>query len=170
MIYFSGLSSIIESIYLGDRLGTKIGECDVFVNPKNPKYLVGKLVIINSTDYPQDQIPRLIENENKVVSRIKIEEEGILFQPYIIRVDLGIMYNGRNLEELVTEDRILQEFCSFPESTLLFPKLNPSLYPVTDSEGNLTGLGWALHQVGVKVRDGLEFQNLDIVKLGKLKF
>ena len=33
--------------------------------------------------------------------------------------------------------------------------------------GNLTALGWALHPVGVKVRDGLNFPHLDLIKLGK---
>ena len=125
VVHFNGLDSIIESIYLEDRLGSRIGDCNVFVNPENIKYLVGKLVIINSLSYPTENIQELVDNGNKVVSRIRTD------------------------------------------STLYFPKLDPSCYDVMDAGGNLTALGWALHQVGVKVRDGLNFPHLDLIKLGK---
>ena len=168
VIYFNGLDSIIESIYLEDRLGSRIGDCNVFVNPTNIKYLVGKLVIINSLSYPPDNIQELVDNGNRVVSRIKTGIEGVLLQPYIIRVSEGIIYNGRTVKGKVSDDEILQDYCSFPDSTLYFPKLDPECYDVMDQVGNLTALGWALHQVGVKIRDGLTFPHLDLIKLGKV--
>jgi hypothetical protein len=108
-----------------------------------------------------------VDNGNRVVSRIKTGIDGVLLQPYIIRISTGIMYNGRTVKGKVTEDEILQDYCSFPDSVLYFPKLDPSYYDVLDECGNLTALGWALHQVGVKVRDGLNFPHLDLIKLGK---
>lgn len=168
MVHFNGLDSIIESIYLEDCLGSRIGDCNVFVNPANIKYLVGKTVIINSTSYPLESITELLDNGNKVVGRIKTGVDGVLLQPYIIRVSTGIMYNGRMISERTDLDTILQDYCSFPDSTLYFPKLNSACYDVLDSSGNLTALGWALHQVGVKVRDGLRFRDLDIIKLRKI--
>ena len=170
MVYFNGLESIIESIYLEDRLGNKIGDCNVFINPENTKYLVGKSVIINSLTYPVEHITELLDNGCKVVSRIKVDRRDIIFQPYIIRISLGIMYNGRIVTGKVDLEDILRDFCSFPESTLYFPKLDPLCYNVMDKQGNLSGIGWALHQVGVRIRDGLDFQDLDIIKLGKIKF
>lgn len=167
VVHFNGLDSIIESIYLEDRLGSRIGDCNVFVNPENIKYLVGKLVIINSLSYPSENIQELVDNGNRVVSRIRTGIEGVLLQPYIIRVSEGIVYNGRTVKGRKTEDEILQDYCLFPDSTLYFPKLDPSCYDVMDAGGNLTALGWALHQVGVKVRDGLNFPHLDLIKLGK---
>lgn len=170
MVYFNGLDSIIESIYLEDKLGNKVGDCNVFINPDNIKYLVGKVVIINSLTYPAINIQSLIDNGNKVVSRIKTKIKEVFYQPYIIRVAPGIMYNGRTVCGKISNDEILQDYCYFPDSVLYFPKLDPSYYDVMDDSGNLTALGWALHQVGVKIRDDLSFQNLDIIKLGKIEF
>ena len=167
MVHFSGLESVIESIYLEDRLGNKSGDCGVFVNPENTKYLVGKICIINSTQYPEEYVKELVDNGNKVVSRILLPHTDIIFQPYIIRVSPGIMYNGKNVQEKLELEDVLQNYCLF-DSILYFPKLDPSLYPVIDKEGNLTALGWALHQVGVLVRPGLSFPNLDIIKLKKI--
>ena len=168
MVHFNGLYSIIESTYLEDQLGNRLGDCNVFVNPDNTKYLVGKSVIINSTTYPITSIQELLENGNRVVSRVRVDIGGVFLQPYISRVCTGIMYNGRVVSGIIGEDEILQEYCSFPDSVLFFPKLDPSLYPVLDAFGNLTGLGWALHQVGVFIRDGLSFPDLDIIKLRKV--
>ena len=169
MVHFNGLESVIESIYLEDRLGNRLGDCDVFVNPENTKYLVGKLVIINSLTYPTKSITELLDNGCKVVSRVKQSIEGPIFQPYIIRIALGIMFNGRVIKGKIGLDEILQDYTSFPGSTLYFPKLDPLCYDVLDFSGNLTGIGWALHQVGVRIREGLDFQDLDIVKLGKVR-
>ena len=168
VVHFNGLDSIIESIYLEDRLGSRIGDCNVFVNPENTKYLVGKLVIINSLSYPLELVSDLVDNGNSVISRIKTGVDGVLLQPYIIRVSEGIMYNGRVVSGKMSEDEILQDYCSFPDSTLYFPKLDPQCYDIMDAGGNLTALGWALHQVGVKVRNGLNFPHLDLIKLGKI--
>lgn len=170
MVYFNGLDSIIESIYLEDKLGSRVGECNVFVNPDNIKYLVGKVCIINSLSYPIESIESLIDNGNKVISRIWLGGlADVIFQPYIIRISLGIMYNGRNIKGKVDPEVILQDYCSFPDSVLYFPKIDPSCYDVQDSKGNLTSLGWASHQVGVRINENLAFQDLDIIKLGKLK-
>jgi hypothetical protein len=166
MVYFSGLESVIESIYLEDRLGNKVGECDVFVNPTNTKYLVGKTIIINSLTYPENEINILLGNGNKVVTRISVDVPGIIFQPYIIRVSSRLMYNGKEVSGKVEIGDLLRDYC-FYDNTLYFPKLNPKYYPVLDLAGNLTGIGWALHQVGVLVKDDLEFKNLDIIKLKK---
>ena len=178
MIYFEGLDSVIESIYLDDELGNKVGDCSVFINPENTRYLIGKVVIINSLSYPSSKVIELLDNGNTVVRRIKPEdaelEDGVLLQPYILRYNGKIQYSGKEIresEELSNLD-ILRDYCSLDSETgvLYFPKLlNPGYSRVLDREGNLSSLGWALQEIGVNIKKDTRFRNLDILKLKKIE-
>ena len=70
MIFFSGIGSIIESIYLKEPLGENRKECKIFVNPFPVTYLAHKVVIVNSILYPTNVIKELLKNHNKVVLRV----------------------------------------------------------------------------------------------------
>lgn len=186
MIYFSGLDSIVESLYLEESLGDKLGSSKIFINPVNISYLTGKVIIINQLRYPQDSVATLINNGNKVISRIKFTDfyKEVNFEPYILRPDFNLMWGGDEIEirenevlEGMTEkllDKIL-ESCSFisDRQKLFFPKLkgNGVNHIAIDSENNLTFIGYALQQVGVNiVKTNTPFLDLDILKTKKLNF
>ena len=187
MVYFSGLDSIIESLYLEEDLGDKIGSSKIFINPVNISYLTGKVIIINQLRYPQDSVATLINNGNKVISRIKFTEinKGIDFEPYILRPTFDLVWGGDEVEireeEVknlgITEkllDRIL-ESCSYVSERhkLFFPKLVGSgvKFIATDEEENLTSIGYALQQVGVNIKKAdTPFLDMDILKTKKLSF
>jgi hypothetical protein len=77
MIFLNGIESIIESTYLNETISTKISSCNIFVNPKNIKFLARKTVIINIVDYPEECIQQLLNNECKVISRVKYDIKAI---------------------------------------------------------------------------------------------
>ena len=56
MIYLEGLESIAESIYLDENLDNRAGNCNIFVNPDNIGYIVGKTIIINKLGYSEDKV------------------------------------------------------------------------------------------------------------------
>lgn len=179
MIYLDGLASIIESEYLNEGLSTRVAQCNIFVNPENIRYLVGKVVIISSTEYDSEvNVPVLLKNKCKVISRINTGLEGVSFQPYIMNINKGIQWNGKIIEEQETLNKILDDgWCEFDLSKycLYFPKVrmdyNNHIGPeTTDEEGNLTGYGWVLHQVGININPETPLRNLDILKTGKVLF
>ena len=146
MIYFEGLESIAESIYLDENLDNRSGNCNIFVNPENIGYLVGKTIIINTLNYPESKIQKLLENRCKIISRVKINDERIEFCPYILRVCMGISWNGIDLDEfprLGLSTLFEEELCSFSTSdyVLHFPRIS-SRTNTNDEDGNLTALGW----------------------------
>lgn len=174
MIYFSGLDSIIESVYLSEELDNKIGSCDIFINPSNVKYLIGKIIIINECDYPDSKLDILSKNGCHIISRVYSQREDVEVQPYILRINFGIMWNGKVLDSCSSLDSILdKDDCKFDieTNTLYFPKIkNYSIIKSSDEYSNLTALGWVLHQVGVNIKHNTVFENLDIIKTGKVMF
>lgn len=176
MIYFNGLESVIESVYLTDDLDNKIGGCDVFINPDNVKYLTGKVVIINSVSYPDSNIDILSSNGCHIISRTFRDREDVEVQPYILRLNFEVMWNGIVLEDLGdTElDTLLdKDICKYDilSGILYFPKIyEVGRYKTSDTYGNLTALGWALQQVGINIKKSTVFENLDILKTGKIIF
>jgi len=174
MIYFEGLYSIIECTYIKDSIGNKSGECDIFVNPASPYYIAGKLVIINRPDYSSESLKILVQNSNRIISRVIIPPgfPEISFQPYILRVDMDIMWNGREYRknEFKVDELLDSGWWDFSmESyTLYFPKIYTPGIQVKDPPGNLTALGYASQQVGINVREDTIFTNLDLVKCKKL--
>lgn len=191
MIYFSGLDSIIESLYLDECLGDKLGSCKIFINPVNISYLTGKVIIINKLRYPQTYVAELINNGNKVISRVFTDNNKVDFEPYILRPIFNLVWGGD--EVMVTEediremdednsdkltekllDRIL-ESCSYisDRNKLFFPKLiGKGVNKIAmDDKGNLTAIGYSLQQVGVNIiKADTPFLDMDILKTKKLSF
>ena len=175
MIYFNGIESIIESTYLRESLGENIKESGIFVNPENITYLTGKSVVITNPQYPFSAIKVLLKHRNIVISRVALEEEegeeGIIYNPYIVRPEWGMIWNGEVIREQVNTTGELSDHVSYsPESlTCYFPKLLKTTIPLVDGRGNLTGIGWALHQVGLKISPMSAFQDLDVLKTKKMQ-
>lgn len=173
MIYFNGLDSIIESTYLREPLGENIKESGIFVNPTNITYLTGKSVVITDPSYSLSAISTLLKHRNTVISRVALEGniEGVIHNPYIIRPEWGMIWNGEVIEEQVNDQGEILEHVTFsPESmTCYFPKLLKTSIPVIDGRGNLTGIGWALHQVGLEISPLSAFQDLDVLKTMKMQ-
>lgn len=172
MIYLSSLESIIESVYLEDSLSGKIGECNVFVNPENIRYLTSKTVIITIPDYDLDKIKTLLDNGCKIISRVYYDIPEIELSPYILRLNYGIMWNGKIIREDYRGTRSLIDTSDVTydsdTETLYFPQIYNESAIVKDNWGNLTSLGWALQQVGVNIKEDTPFVNLDIIKTGKV--
>lgn len=170
MIFLNGIESIIESVYLSETISTKIGSCNIFVNPKNIKFLARKTVIVNILDYPEEYIKQLLNNECRVISRVKCDIKGVDFEPYIIKINSDIFWNGDIIEQPEDINDILEDdLCSYDmdKNTLRFPKLT-NIKDIKDSENNLNCLGWTLQQVGINVVLDTPFINLDIIKTGKV--
>lgn len=172
MIYFSGVDSIIESAYLRESIGENIRESNIFVNPTSITYLTGKTVVVNSPSYPLSAVSLLLSHRNIVVSRVALENmEGIIYNPYIIRPEWGLIWNGEVIKEEVRTIEQILDHCSFDSSSciLYFPKLTSTLLPLTDNRENLTALGYALHQVGQNIDLSHAFQDLDLLKTKKMQ-
>lgn len=181
MIYFEYLGSIIESMYLSDKIDNQSKKCNIFINPDST--FLRSVVVINRTDYPVDKIKTLVRNGCKVISRISNfkDIEGVIFEPYILKINLGIMWNGKIVEyddldskcpaDLEKELLKYDNYCSVGspgDYKLYFPKIyNLPTDFILDSENNLSGLGWALQQVGVNLCNSTKFVDLDIIKTGK---
>lgn len=174
MIYFEGLESIIECLYLEESINNRPNNCNIFVNPENIKYLMGKIVIINSCEYPEDNIKILVENGCHVISRIYVDIPGVEIRPYILKLSDRVYWNGRVMEKFADFSELIEEdLCTFDAKNykLYFPKL----YGITaenrveDDYGNLSCLGWVLQQVGINVKSESDtiFTNIDVLKTGK---
>ena len=169
MIYFDGISSVLESVYLNERLGNKSSGCNVFVNPENTTYIAGKIVIINTTDYPEEKLKELLRNGCKVISRVYNDNPEVMVHPYILRVDTNIQWNGRELIGGKPKEVLENGLMDYDSGVCYFPKL-PAVdkKDIVDPYGNLTIFGWALQQVGQNILPGSEFSNLDLVKTKKV--
>jgi hypothetical protein len=175
--YGNGLDAFIEAIYLQEEIDPSVGSL-IHVNPKNPTYITGKIVIINTADYSMDKIMTLVRNKCKVISRTSEpgECQGVEVCPYILRPCFDVIWNGR-MKEINTHaelDKFLEGdedewSMTFPDYKLYFPKLTIwDKKIVVDEYGNLTGLGWILQQTGVNLIEGTPFNDLDLVKTKSL--
>lgn len=178
MIYFTGLDSFIEAVYLeSEGLETRVGHSNIHVNPDNTTYLTGKTIIINILDYPKEKIQELLKNRCIVISRVSCDIPEVLVQPYILRPNFYIMWNGKQLGWEGSSFQEFQEYivgedhCSldFENISIYLPKIK-GCGGVMDSLGNMTCLGWALQQIGVNIKIDTPFVDLDIIKTKKTRF
>lgn len=172
MIYFNGVDSIIECAYLRDIPSENIKESGIFVNPTSITYLTGKTVVITSPSYPLSAISLLLQHRNSVVSRVALENmDGVILNPYICRPEWGMMWNGEIIKENIDNIEDILDHCSFSTEDMIcyFPKILSTSIPLLDDLGNLTGLGYALHQVGQCIDPKLVFQDLDVLKTKKIQ-
>lgn len=170
MIYLEGLESIIESVYLNDHLSEKTGECKVFVNPDNIKYLTSRTIILTGNKpYPQEKIEQLFSNGCKIISRTFIDDPRIEVQPYILRICFKVMWNGKTVTDCPDiTDLLDSEDIVYRSGYLYFPRIYDPRVKCKDEYGNLSCFGWALQQVGINIKEDTPFVDLDIIKTGKV--
>ena len=175
MIYCGNCSppEISEVIYLEEEFDVSVSS-NIHVNPDNPTYVIGKIVIINSLLYPVENIRILQENRCKIISRISIPEvEDLEVAPYILRPCFDIMWNGKEVkdpkENWLDSDKNFWEFI-VPDYKLYFPKVITPTYPepLKDEGDNFTWLGWLLQQVGQNIKEDTVFLDLDLMKTKKM--
>lgn len=181
MIFNDGIESCIESIYLGEGLSTRTGLCNIHVNPSEVSYIINKTIVINMPGYSTAKILGLLERRNRVICRVQPEDKSILgrvnFEPYIMRLNLGMQWNGEILNYPSTESDPLKWLsdisCSVGSGLdsikLYFPKIyNLPGSIIYDKYDNLSCLGWALHQVGINTEKGSKYVDLDLLKTFKI--
>lgn len=180
------LPSIIEGLYLDERFSDRFSNSDILVCPEYTKYITGKTIIINRSNYSKDLCSKLIENGNEVISRIHLDyldELGIEFDPYIIQPYFNVMWNGMYIDvsgldiigitnklegNIIFNPNELNSRCT---DYIYFPKLlNLSEDIVKDSSSNLTAFGWLMHQIGINIDKETGFQDMDAIKMMKRLF
>lgn len=179
-IYNNGLEAVIEATYLGEGVVGKTGKSNIEVNPRGSiGYIVGKLVILTNPFCQDEVIDELLRNGNKVISRVAGYGSKVPLHPYILRPNFSVMWNGETYECPREVSGELKAFLgwfggtdSFPINQesgveLFLPKITGMQSPlIYDREGNLTALGWAMHQVGINY--GKTFKDMDILKTKKV--
>lgn len=186
MIFKNSLASILEAIYLKEPITSKFGKAGIAVNPMNLDYILGRIIIFNLPGIPENIVREAVEHSKTVISRVKFGnpdlDKRVNFQPYIMRIDSDVMWDGTAFpcpDEIKETQEVLDMFGDirdFPESEI--PECTPeiSIPKIThireslvhDCDGNLTCLGWALHQVGVNCGESSKYQDMDVIKTWKV--
>ena len=173
------IDSYIEAAYLGVPVTSRGSERFIYVNPRDYRYLIGKVAVISSPDYPPENIKWMIQNGVTVIGRILIPgaPEDFTVKPYIMRVEFRVMWNGDEMNYSSKMDLpAMLRRCSEVENIdtgnpmkVFIPKIYgiPKEY-LSDSEGNLTYIGWAMHQVGINVNPDSQYLDLDLLKTKKV--
>ena len=176
MIYLdkSYLWNIVEAIYPEEEFDPSVSS-NIHVNPNNPTYLIDKTIILSSPSYPTEKIKILQRNRCKIISRVVIPGvDDIEISPYILRPCFEVLWNGQEISIDSWERFIDQEddywLFKLPDYKLYFPKIigGEVLEETKDEGGNLTWLGWLLHQVGQNIKEDSVFLNLDLLKTKKM--
>ena len=181
MIYLDDnntLCSIIEGIYLSEKFSDRFKNSNTIVCPDNTKYITGKTVIINHNNYPREKIEELNLNGCTVISRVELDYglDFVKFCPYILYPEMNIMWNGLTIDVLGINsisdiEKKLEDSIIFDISTnkLCFPKLqNIESDLILDKKGNITCIGWLMHQIGINVDKDAVFKDLDLIKTKKM--
>ena len=165
-IFGTDLGSLVESVYLGIPYTDNQRRYDVIVNPERVTYIVGKTIIINRFDYPQELIWELKKNNNTIISRVW--KEDVIFDPYLPRLNLHIQWNGEVLETLGEENIEVNNpiYYSMDSDTLFFPKVK-YYRDSPGPKGELNFIGYLLYQTGRNLYKESKFRDLDIVKCRK---
>lgn len=175
----NSLYCIIESIYLGEKLSDRLSNSRILVNPDRVNYISGKTIIINKLSYSLERCDILYANNCTIISRVPLSRDYIKYQPYQIRPDFSIMWNGvsldvtdKSLNEIIEllENNVILDFQEY--SSLYFPKLiGMSDCLLRDSiSSSLTAFGWLMHQVGINTDSESKFQDMDLLKTKKMLF
>lgn len=174
----NGIDSFLEATYLGIPVSARGDERFIYVNPSAYHYLHGNIVIISNPEYPKENIEWLLKEGIRVIFRNANEFSEP--DPYILRIEFGVMWNGDVLEcpEGLSFTEILEflkKSCEVEPVDTGIPMrvFLPKIYGIPkdyllDSSGNLTILGWSMHQVGINVSKSLKYQDLDLYKTGKI--
>lgn len=181
MIYLDDsntLCSIIEGIYLSEKFSDRFKNSNILICPNNTKYVTGKTIIINHNNYPKNKIEELYFNGCTIISRVKLDYDldYVKFCPYIVFPEMNIMWNGltidvSDLDSISEIEKKLEDSIIFDitENNLCFPKLTGiEKNLILDTDGNITCLGWLLHQVGINIDKNSVFKDLDLIKTKKM--
>ena len=180
MVYLddnNALISIIEGIYLSERFSDRFKNSNILVCPDSTKYVTGKVIIVNHNNYPKEKIEELHSNGCTIISRINLnyDLDYVKFYPYLLYPVMNVMWNGLNIDisgiNSISEiERKLEDSIIFDinDNKLCFPKLsNINKNLVLDQYGNLSCLGWLMHQIGINMDKNAIFQDLDLLKTKK---
>lgn len=177
MIFADSLESFLETVYLGERITTKRSGNSIHVNPgEKNDYLVGKTVILTK-EYSPEIVENLKLNMNTVLGRVWMPE--VIYVPYQTRINFKIQWNGievrvpLNINDifkwLLSEDLVMTRLVDNTVEYIGFPKIlgieESLLY---DRKGEITLLGWALHQVGLNIDKKAKWKDLDLIKTKKM--
>lgn len=170
-IFGNDLGSLVESVYLGIPYTDNQRHFNIVVNPSRITYLINKVIIINKFNYPKENLPTLLGNRNKVISRVWLGDEymdDVIFDPYLPRLNLQIAWNGEILDTLGEENIEMNNpiYYSLDSDVLFFPKVKHYRdRPGERKEYNF--IGYLLYQTGLNLYKNSEFKNLDIIKCKK---
>ena len=165
MVLLTGLDSIIESLYLDERLTEHSRDGNILVNPVSISYVINKVIIINHKYYPIDNIKILLNNRNKVITRVNYEVDGVKYDPYLLRINDSIRISNEKIN-IINENSYMLVEHKFDGVNLYYPK--PISFYDHYLSGDLTVLGYLMYQLGCDisdVKDDTIFSNLDIIKM-----
>lgn len=168
MILFSGVDSILESIYTGIPLTDRMANATVLVNPETITYLSKKICILTK-NYDSKKAEILVKNENTVVSRVIQENmKGIILDPYIPKLFENIIWNGDYVRLITPEtyDNCIEFTYNSITNILSYPKPIEYFGEVQEN-GEINSMGYLLYQLGENIFPNTIFKDLDIVKQGK---
>lgn len=164
MILLTGLDSVIESLYLNEDLTDLNRVKNMLVNPIDVTYLSGRTVIINHKFYPLNKIKKLVDNKNKVYSRINFNINGVIFNPYILRINDRIIPSGEIIN--ISSENLYDKVDHTYKGGILYYPTPKYVYDYS-LNGDLTVLGYLMYQIGYDLKeiDDSVQKNLNIIKL-----
>ena len=168
MILFSGIDSVIESIYTGIPLTERMANATVLVNPETITYLSKKICILTKT-YDPKKSEILVKHQNTVVSRVTQESmKGIEYDPYLPKLFENIVWNGDYIRLITPEtyDNSVEFTYNSITNVLSYPKPIEYFGEVQDN-GEINSMGYLLYQLGENLYPNTNFVDLDMVKQGK---
>ena len=168
MILFSGVDSILESIYTGIPLTDRMANATVLINPSTITYLSKKICILTKT-YDSELSEILVKNNNTVISRVTQENMAwIKYDPYLPKLFENIIWNGDYIRLITPEtyDNCIEFTYNSVTNVLSYPKPIEYFGEVQEN-GEVNSMGYILYQLGENIFPDTVFTDLDIVKQGK---
>ena len=166
MVYFNGVLSVFESIYLGLKITDKLIYSDIVVNPISSSYLSGKTILLTIPGINPNIVNHLLNNGNSVISRIPGYDNRVKLVPYLEKPLFNIQWNGKIIDT-ISKDNIETDIdfeVDYPK--VYFPNIKNPKNTVID--GYSTAIGYLLYQVGQDdIINNALFDNLDVIKCKK---
>ncbi len=170
------ISRLIELVYLQDRFSDSIAKSNILINPDKADYIYGKLIIFNLQErINHDLVSTLLSHGCKIISRIPVNgEPDINYQPYILRVDRNVMWNGEILDRTEYDNDTHENILGILGKTEKY-KLDlvhgrnifyssKILINKNEDHNYIDVLDWLLIQTGLGEK---EYSDFDLVKSGK---
>ena len=170
------ISRLIELVYLQDRFSDSIAKSNILINPDKADYIYGKLIIFNLQErINHNLVSTLLSHGCKIISRIPVNgEPDINYQPYILRVDKNVMWNGEILDRTEYDNDTHENILGILGKTEKY-KLDlvhgqnifyssKILINKNEDHNYIDVLDWLLIQTGLGEK---EYSDFDLVKSGK---